>query len=203
MLNKIKNGFTLAEVLITLVIIGVVAALTIPNVIYETKKKEYSSRLKKFYSTMKQAELRAATDGKSWGDFVVTNYSQNTYDKAILFRNEYLLPYLSYTKLSTVAGYQPSVYLNDGSYFYIYKGVSCVTFYYDLNGEKKPNVKGRDMYDFLICRINSKFGPNFESDLRVNSRESALQYCKENAEYCSALLFYDGWEFKDDYPYRL
>jgi len=30
---KVKNGFTLAEVLITLSIIGVVAALTIPTVV--------------------------------------------------------------------------------------------------------------------------------------------------------------------------
>jgi len=50
-----KKGFTLAEVLITLVIIGVVVAMTIPNVINNSKKQEYSAKFKKFYSTMKQA----------------------------------------------------------------------------------------------------------------------------------------------------
>ena len=52
---NIKYGFTLAEVLITLVIIGVIAAMTIPSVINNTKKHEYVSGLKKAYSTLKSA----------------------------------------------------------------------------------------------------------------------------------------------------
>ena len=53
--EKFKNGFTLAEVLITLVIIGVIAAMTIPAVINKTQKQEYVSRLKKTYSVFAQA----------------------------------------------------------------------------------------------------------------------------------------------------
>ena len=44
-----KQGFTLAEVLITLGIIGVVAALTLPSIVAHQRKVEDSSRLKKFY----------------------------------------------------------------------------------------------------------------------------------------------------------
>ena len=44
--NEVRGaGFTLAEVLITLGIIGVVAAMTLPSVIHNYKKKEASSRL--------------------------------------------------------------------------------------------------------------------------------------------------------------
>ena len=49
-----KRGFTLAEVLIVLGIIGVVAALTIPNFIKNYKDKELSTRLAKFQSTMEK-----------------------------------------------------------------------------------------------------------------------------------------------------
>ena len=35
-----KKGFTLAEVLITLAIIGVVAALTVPTVVHKYQQKE-------------------------------------------------------------------------------------------------------------------------------------------------------------------
>ena len=42
-----EYGFTLAEVLITLVIIGVVAALTIPTAINKKNDHEIVSRLKK------------------------------------------------------------------------------------------------------------------------------------------------------------
>ena len=44
---KIKTGFTLAEVLITLGIIGVVAAMTIPTLIANTNAQKYSSKFKK------------------------------------------------------------------------------------------------------------------------------------------------------------
>ena len=46
-----KNAFTLAEVLITLGIIGVVAAMTMPSLIASHKEKETVSKLKKVYST--------------------------------------------------------------------------------------------------------------------------------------------------------
>lgn len=52
-----KYGFTLAEVLITLGIIGVVAAMTIPVLISNTNGAKYRSQFKKAVSTMNQAAL--------------------------------------------------------------------------------------------------------------------------------------------------
>ena len=49
------RGFTLAEVLITLVIIGVIAAMTIPTLMNKTNNQELVSRAKKTYSTLAQA----------------------------------------------------------------------------------------------------------------------------------------------------
>lgn len=56
-----KKGFTLAEVLITLGIIGVVAAMTMPSLIQNYRKKEATTRIKKFYSMMSQAVLLQQT----------------------------------------------------------------------------------------------------------------------------------------------
>lgn len=53
--KNFKLGFTLAEVLITLGIIGVVAAMTIPNLIANTNGNKYRSQLKKTVSTIIQA----------------------------------------------------------------------------------------------------------------------------------------------------
>ncbi len=55
-------GFTLSEVLITLGIIGVVAALTMPTLIAKQKEKETVAKLKKVYSTLSQALLSAIAD---------------------------------------------------------------------------------------------------------------------------------------------
>lgn len=52
-----RFGFTLAEVLITLGIIGVVAAMTIPTLIANTNGAKYRSQFKKTISTLNQAGL--------------------------------------------------------------------------------------------------------------------------------------------------
>jgi prepilin-type N-terminal cleavage/methylation domain-containing protein len=52
--NK-NSGFTLAEVLITLAIVGVIAALTIPAVVKNYQKTQIISKLKKVYSAINQA----------------------------------------------------------------------------------------------------------------------------------------------------
>ena len=52
---QLKKGFTLAEVLITLVIVGVVAALTIPTLVNKYREQALKSQFKKAFSTLSQA----------------------------------------------------------------------------------------------------------------------------------------------------
>ena len=52
---KIKSAFTLSEVLITLVIIGVVSALTVSSMLNSTRKKELHTAFLKTYSELNQA----------------------------------------------------------------------------------------------------------------------------------------------------
>ncbi len=62
--NNVKKGFTLAEALITLVIIGVIAALTIPAILVNTEQHEYKSALKKALSALNQViEMNIALEG--------------------------------------------------------------------------------------------------------------------------------------------
>ena len=49
---KKKNGFTLAEVLITLGIIGVVAAITLPTFMNDGKLQQLGTKLSKFRSNL-------------------------------------------------------------------------------------------------------------------------------------------------------
>ncbi len=53
--TKVKWGFTLAETLITLGIIGVVAAMTIPNLIKNTQDKQFRVKYKESISIISQA----------------------------------------------------------------------------------------------------------------------------------------------------
>ncbi len=66
-----KHAFTLAEVLITIAIIGIIAVITIPAFISNYQKKVISVRIKKFVSTFSQAyNMAIATygDAVSWKD---------------------------------------------------------------------------------------------------------------------------------------
>ena len=51
----VKKGFTLAEVLITLAIIGVVEAIAIPSVISNRKQQEFKTGLRKAVSVLNSA----------------------------------------------------------------------------------------------------------------------------------------------------
>ena len=57
-----KKAFTLAEVLITLGIIGVVAALTIPTLIQDSQSRATVTGLKKAYATLQNAFDRAVDE---------------------------------------------------------------------------------------------------------------------------------------------
>lgn len=59
---KKNRAFTLAEVLITLVIIGVIAAITIPILISNYQKTQYVTSLKKAYTTITQALKEISAD---------------------------------------------------------------------------------------------------------------------------------------------
>lgn len=83
--NKIFSAFTLAEVLITLGIIGIVAEMTIPTLLSNAQNAEYIGKMKKNYSIMSQAYMQIANDSGNVGNFanaisVCTNGTGGTQD---------------------------------------------------------------------------------------------------------------------------
>lgn len=90
-----KAGFTLAEVLITLGIIGVVAAMTIPTLIAEHQKKVTVSRLKKDYAIITQAVRLAENEYGTGFDMtdILTSTSWSPSNSEMVFE-KYLAPSL-------------------------------------------------------------------------------------------------------------
>lgn len=67
------NAFTLAEVLITLGIIGIISAITLPTLINKTQSKELESQYKKVYSELNQiAQLFKNDYGISVSEYTQT-----------------------------------------------------------------------------------------------------------------------------------
>ncbi len=68
MKNK-KQAFTLAEVLLVLAIIGVIAAVTIPAIMQQSSEKKFAALAKKTFTTLQNAiDLKIATSPVGPGD---------------------------------------------------------------------------------------------------------------------------------------
>lgn len=90
-----KTAFTLAEVLITLGIIGVVAAMTLPTLLSRNDEKVAINKLKKIYSVMSQAYLMSVNDNGYADAWHVDNgFSENTAKQLA----PYIVPYLKVLK---------------------------------------------------------------------------------------------------------
>ena len=87
------HAFTLAEVLITLGVIGVVAAMTLPSVIKHYQKQRTVSQLKKAYTVLSQAIKMSNLDN---GDFKY--WDVNNYPNSKDYVEKFFKPYLKTIK---------------------------------------------------------------------------------------------------------
>lgn len=205
MISK-KVAFTLAEVLITMTIVGTVAALTIPTLHYQRIKKEYTAKLKNFYSKMNNAILDMEMDKGSFRDMRLPTQG-NGYDWYI----DNIDPYLGH---SYVDSNNKKVYYKDGSTILTFYTGGCLDVDYDVNGDKSPNKAGYDRYRFLYCFTDADrtswfgnkdiFFGTYGSGLSGagTTRNSMIQKCQNEPTWCTRLLQNDQWEFKSDYPFK-
>lgn len=90
-----KIGFTLAEVLITLGIIGVVASMTIPTMLQNMQTQQTVSALKKAYSELSQAYTQAVQENGTPDNWGITDLNTGADTKKFL---DILLQYMRVTK---------------------------------------------------------------------------------------------------------
>ena len=163
-------AFTLAEVLITLGIIGVVAAMTMPSLITNYQKKQTVTQLKKAYTELSQVIKSAEQENGMIETWDVSSMLKGQ-EGADRFANEFLIPYIKVIKKcfpSTSECWADDVYnLNGVKYSYLgnraefnsFVTVSGYSVYYwlngdgtggwlwvDLNGPRKPNIIGKDVF---------------------------------------------------------
>lgn len=114
-----RKGFTLAEVLITLGIIGVVAAMTIPILISNTRGARYRAQFKKTLSTMNQA---VKLNELHYGFDFTTR--ENCYYKKTAPKDQYAENFQTYCAIfnSNLAG---ATYLGNGTEVLCKNGQEC------------------------------------------------------------------------------
>ena len=174
------NAFTLAEVLITLVIIGVIAAMTIPTLMKNTNKQEYVTGLKKGYSILSQVTNRIiAEEGSPKNGWLQTGDVDSIYDRYKKYLNIAKdcgsssgcldsSGYKSYYMVSGGWNFEQTRYrklvLSDGMQIIFGDnplnnactknewGTTeiCAPIFIDVNGYKKPNKYGIDFFVFAV-----------------------------------------------------
>ena len=209
------GAFTLAEVLITLGIIGVVAAMTMPSLIQNYKRQQATARIKKFVSVINQALISAENDLGAREDWVIGEMDNS--DSAYNFLNTYIKPYIKSAdveKRTLFGRNMATLRFVDGSQMSVKVG-ACYDIFYDINGEKGPNEKGKDIFVFILCKNG---GCNFNSNqvrgfycaptgYQFPTHGQLIDNCKnyrtDGGEYCTILLEQNGYEFPKDYPLGL
>ncbi|MBQ8459705.1 type II secretion system protein [bacterium] len=223
--NK-KIGFTLAEVLITIGIIGVVSALTIPTLISNYQKKQTATLLKKTYADLKNIIRLSTVDNEEpsgWKYPVGSNWvdCQN-------FIKTYYLPYAKGANLLDT-GFQNIKTLNgsfiqhmpacgfetqDGRIISLFPNTNSgyIWLYADINGKQGPNRVGRDIfvfdaYNYASTDYDIRIWLNIKSNPTSNFYASSGYGCsKENDSIyagfaCGAIIQRNNWEIPNDYPW--
>jgi prepilin-type N-terminal cleavage/methylation domain-containing protein len=171
------RGFTLAEVLITLGIIGVVAALVMPPLIQNSRKRAVETRLQKFYSVMQNAvKLSEVEHGDKEGWWT----SDCGAMKCIDYFNEYLGKYIVTLEVKYVGNSVDSLnYIqatfNDGTMFIIKPSFDDIYFYPNkkkFNADGFGNTSGGDFSavrpDAGINFFMFRFSPTSKSANNIN-----------------------------------
>lgn len=220
MINNKNLAFTLAEVLITLGIIGIVAALTIPSLLSNIQQKDTIVKVKKAYSILSQATTLAVKDNgtpDSW-----STYGNATPQGATDIKNIYV-PYLKPIKNcdADVSCYPVWSYLNstttfsasdsatlqllDGSIWTFRKNPSAgsvsgtgplanpvAPINVDINGFKPPNMYGKDAFRFILTASGQIIPSGVPDD--TNSFSNTCQnFASSNVagQSCTAWIIYN------------
>lgn len=209
------KAFTLAEVLIVLGIIGVVAAMTIPVLMSKYRANVAVTRLQKFYTTMQQALAKSEIDNGPMSDWTfATMYS---YDENVTFFETYLKKYLNVLKYQKgdysqlpIKGVQ--VYLTDGSAFVLDRGwIAFLPNAQKLENNGENAINGRDGFMFYlddkkkIVALGEGLNRNDLLNKKIVGDDTlgcTLNVHNYQRRCCAALIMHDGWKVADDYPIR-
>ena len=231
-----SRAFTLAEVLVTLGIIGVVSAMTVPTLMQNHQRKTYVTQLHKVYNEMQQAFLQEITDKNALNlkeaglttDEAVVNFMKKRF-KVIQDCEDKFEPCFA-DEYSSMDGSERGSLVNGtrnpySSCYTIASGASiCLgelsteneeqlsgALYVDINGQKGPNVGGRDMFTMRYYNDGSIDVYRVTPECRVNSAScvgscgSEPKEIRENrfngvcvisnaGDDCIGKLLNDNWE---------
>ena len=202
--NIRRVAFTLAEVLTTIGIIGVVAAMTLPTLITQYKRQSAETKLKKFYSVINQAmQMSIAEYGEIDVDFD-KNLNTPEHSKEVDdFCKKYITKYLVKIKDERFNENYYDVVFLDGSGFRLYISNDVFYVFYRLNyrteSSTKTNLDGKN--EFLFAYSNGRVEPIWKNNSINSLKSNCYQTGDVQRPGCATLIMKNGWKIPDDYPW--
>lgn len=200
-----KHGFTLAEVLISICIIGIIASITLPSLKSNIDKSTWAQGLKTtmsvinngFTQMMAADEVDDIRETTLWYDYVKANVNKSTkQDTKDSIKNE-LNKFFKVDKMSdgvpvTVYNLQggKSTGMDSTIRFYLANSStinveflkptftsSCsktfcspaANIFIDVNGDKRPNTFGKDIFRFYLAENGRLYGYGSEAVYEYSS----------------------------------
>ena len=209
--------------MITLSIIGVVAAMTLPSLIQKNVEKTTVAQLKKTYSAMSQAYLSILSEEGSPDTWGLADKMTEGGGKVLMDRFAKYLKIIKncgttekgcYSEGSsdTQGNTAAKAVLGDGSAISLkvwnqacgasYGGIKqlqgmCAILEVDVNGLKKPNKQGQDIFRFFITKTSIyPYGTAMQEDQSTENTEDNLtfEHCarhKGDSLGCTAWVLYN------------
>ena len=211
-------GFTLAEVLITITVVGVISAITLPILIKNYQQHVIIEQLKYAYSLFGQVLERSKIDNGETANWDRANAKTLT--------EKYFNPYIKgaqqIKRYNVLSLHKKGnfIYWSENNNYPIYsmpKGISyairkgpansAIYILVDINGPKSPNIAGKDVFVFVINDNNSTlhFSGGDRNYVLTNQYSACSKKNLGNADsaglFCGRLIQLDGWKFSSDYPW--
>ncbi len=209
-----KRGFSLAETLITIGLIGMIATMTYQVLSVTVRDKTTTASLKKTYSTLQQALLSAVAENgpvDSWGismepgfggeKVLLHNIAKHLNTVKICEEGKGCYPNRTYKNIDgspyvnwNILSDRSAAILADGTMimFNTSSAGNVSEFgqiYVDINGAKPPNQVGVDFFYFYI--FNNTLIPS-GAPARYGT-EYFIKHCIQNAGFaCAAWVVYNG-----------
>lgn len=223
-MNINRKAFTLAEVLVTLGIIGVVSAMTVPTLMQNYQRKSYVTQLHKVYNEIQQA-FNLYMNDRNAINLIEAGFSTNAQIDSFVNRyfkviktcsaDDNLAPCFasSYTDIDNTKS-QTLSEESDCRKAYVLASGAAICFAaiseadnqvnVDINGSAPPNIAGRDL--FYMGYINNgtldEYGVSGIAGLNEGDpsqlREEAFNNsCTKSGSYaigCFGKILNDNWE---------
>lgn len=188
--------------MITLGVIGVVAALTIPAIVSKYNRQNAQVRLKKFYSIMNQAVTRSIEENGEISTYTPSDDGGKNSEVYGKWVKENITKYMTTIKNEKLNDYYYQVVFMDGSGVQFYGTTNMYIFYklnFNTKSSTRTNADGKN--EFVFVFDGKQILPIFNTWSKNDLKRNCYQVGDVQRFGCAALIMKSGWEIPEDYPW--